>query len=38
MGLDTSPSQHLYIVYQILQFHPHYRVVLDAYLACESIG
>ena len=36
--LQTATLSRLPLDDQILQFHPHYRVVLDAYLACESIG
>lgn len=36
--LQTTQLDRLPLDDQILQFHPHYRVVLDAYLACESIG
>lgn len=33
-----APLARLPLDDQILQFHPYYRVALDAYLACESVG
>lgn len=37
-SLRAKPLMQLPLDDQVLQFHPNYRVILDAYLACESLS